>query len=823
MYSTSSSVTVSGAVKVTAVSSMQRATYSVVPGCVPVMSTPLSGVDYVLCAKPYLGRYVPPVPALVRENASSNGCSLMTLPLADSVVEYDQATFGIAPDPSCVPFRWATAMDSAYGLGIRGPEGGVQAWLFAPLPGRPEGVLNAGDTFTFSYHPLFQIGGWYEMFRHVTDDILAVRDVKRNYHSSLTDAIFNVQDLIMADWKYSGWNDRAMAHAYCELGPAVNAFNHSSPLTLIQNYLITGDRDWYAKRAIPTMAFCLSRSAWSVLPYPGPGGAEPSALTGPSGFPSSVYAGFYLMSRGRTPGYRPYGFPDEVVPWSMGRVNALFPDGVSLEFLEHLYRYRMTDEPEELAQAEEGAEAYIDAFVRTAPTRQISHVGFEIMGTAPYIPALLGLYETTGKPEYLDAAEEAGRRLIANGVWVQPRIPDGSVTIRADALKEAGFLHDPWHSGACVHGWNGDTRMILGHQFTGDVHGRFAPLVRTDAFDRIQDETVPAWLLSRVGLNVENAGQYSQKDIFRSPNITMNCYAPDLVRLSEYTGDPFFETVARHETIGRAANYPGYYIDHFSTIYMKPDYPYAGPDVSAIEYTHIPPYLAKIQDFLITQAWAWSGRRIEFPWVRQYAYAYFDNRIYGFEPGRFFDEDGMWIWLKRGLIEVDNMQIDWLGARKNGVFAAALMNEDDHPVEVTVALGKEIAGQGSLLRVATVYSATGEKSETRIENGLLALTVPAKSLVGFSVRSASVKAPRFASASLVDVSAMDPGLTVALPQGADDFGTGYVLQIDPESWFAYTFLPYTPDEIRSAVLHYRIGEGDWCVQKVDDYPFEHMQ
>ncbi|NQU43866.1 hypothetical protein HQ520_11315 [bacterium] len=786
--------------------------------------TDLKSVDYLLCGKPFLGRFIPPVSALVRENASSNGCSLMTLPLAGPAGGSSQATFGIAPDPDSVPFRWATAMDSVYGLGIRGSGGGVQTWLFAPLPGRPEGVLDAGDTFTFSYRPLFRIGGWYDMFRHVTDDILALRDVKKNYHSSLTDAIFNVQDLIMAEQKYSGWSDRAMAHAYCESWPVVNAFNHSSPLTLIQNYLITGDRDWYVRRAIPTMAFCLSRSAWTMMPYPGPGGGEPSALTGgPSGFPSSVYAGFYLMSRGRTPGYRPYGFPDEPAFWSMGRVNALFPEGVSLEFLEHLYRYRMTDEPEELARAEEGAEAYIDAFVRTAPTRQISHVGFEIMGTAPYLPALLSLYETTGKREYLDAAEEAGRRLIANSVWVQPRIPDGSVTIRADALKEAGFLHDPWHSGACVHGWNGSTRMILGYRFTDDVHGLRVPLVRTDAFDRIQDETVPAWLLSRVGLNVENSKQFSHRDIFRSPNITMNCYVADLIRLSRYTGDPFFETVARHETIGRAANYPGYYIDHFSTIYMKPDYPYKGPDVTAIEYTHFPPYLAKLQDFLISQAWSWSNEKIEFPWIRQYAYAYFDNRMYGFEPGRFFDEDGMWLWLKRGLIEVDDMQIDWLGARRDGLFAAALMNEDAQPAEVTVTLGEEIAGQGSLPRVATVYSATGRRSEKPIENGLLTVTVPPKGLVGFSVKSESVHSPRFASPGPIDYLGKDLEQTVALPRGDDDFSTGYVLQIDPDSWFAYTFLSDTPSEIQSATLHFRIGDGEWRSKRIDNYPFDHLE
>ncbi|NQU44803.1 hypothetical protein HQ520_16055, partial [bacterium] len=271
-----------------------------------------------------------------------------------------------------------------------------------------------------------------------------------------------------------------------------------------------------------------------------------------------------------------------------------------------------------------------------------------------------------------------------------------------------------------------------------------------------------------------------------------------------------------------SANYPGYYITHMSTIYMKPDYPYEGPSVSVIEYTHIPAYLAKLQDFLIAQAWSWSDQGIEFPWLRQYRYAYFDNKVYGFAPGKFFDQDDMWIWLKRGLIEVDNVQIDWLGARKEGLFAAALMNEDGMPIDVTVTLGDEITGGAPFSGTAAFYS-MGEAKTTTTVTGQFVLTVPAKGLVGVTVESDKVQQPRYAYADLTDVNSTDTGLTVALPQGGGDFGTGYVLQIDPYSYFAYTFLPYKPDEVQSAILYFRIGDGEWQSQTVGAYPFEHIQ
>ncbi|NQU43678.1 hypothetical protein HQ520_10355 [bacterium] len=785
--------------------------------------TEMTGVNYVLCAKPYLGKYIPPIPAIVRENVSSNATSLMSLAIAQPIAGLDEISYGVIPDPSSIPYRWANETNSLFGLGIRGPLGGAQPWLFAPLPGGEGSALDAGEIFSFTYRPLIQPGGWNDLFRHVTDDILEIRDVKKNYYASLTDTIFNVQDLILSEQQSSGWNEKAMAHAYVETpNGTINNYNHSSPLTLVQNYLFTEDRDWYVKRTIPTMAYNLSRPGkWIGLPSSEPLPTNPVSLTGIASWPSSVVGGFYLMSRGQTTAYRQAGFQGAFRRWGLGRMgNQGAPD---MTFMEEIYRYRFTQDPALLASARAGADEYIALFVDWTPDVIIAGSGFEIMTTAPWLPALLSMYEVTGETKYLDAAEDSARKLIAHGTWVQPKVPDGNVFLSAETLKSEGFFHDSEIAGSSVHGWNGDTRMILGYQFPGDHYPTGAPIERAPgAFDNLQDETVPAWLLSRVGRNMEHGPQLSPGG-FRSPNITMTCYTADLARLAEYTGESFYETVARHDTIGIAANYPGYYVDRMMTNYMKADYPFVGPDISCIEYTHIPPFLAKIEDFLITMAWTRSDKQVEFPWIRQYGYAYFDNKVYGFAPGRFFDLNAMWIWLKRGLIEVDNVQIDWLGARKNGLFAAALMNQDDQAINITVTLGNEITGGTALSGSATVYSAAGQKTTAPVSNSQLALTVPAKGIIGFTVESSAVLAPRFANSDLTDVDGVDTNQTIALPQGIGDFGPGYVLQIDPRSYFAYTVLPYKPDQVQTATLHFRIGEGAWQSVTVDSYPFEHIE
>ncbi|NQU44392.1 hypothetical protein HQ520_13970, partial [bacterium] len=493
--------------------------------------------------------------------------------------------------------------------------------------------------------------------------------------------------------------------------------------------------------------------------------------------------------------------------------------GGLLDFVEMIHRYKITGDPDMLAKAKERADEYVRDVVWKVPEGLIAGVSFELMSASPNVPALLNMYEITGESRYLDAARDAAGQLLANGTWVQPRVPEGDYLVDASALNERGLFHDPNRAISSVHGWNHTTRMILGYTFPDKIEGDVVVNRVPEVWERLKDETVPAWLVSRVGRNMEHGTQLAWPNGFDSPNITMNHYSVDFFRIGEYADDDLFRTIGRVENIGTAANYPGYYINNMMTLYMYEDYPYEGPDVTAIEYSHIAPYHIKLTDYLFTQAWAWSGRRIEFPWFRQYKYAYFDNKVYGHAPGTFFDVEGVWPWLKRGLITVDNKQIDWLGARKNDLFCAALMNEDLDPVTVTVTLGEEITGGRPFSGEATLYEKGGRKTTAPIREGKITVTVPARSLVGLTVESAAVKEPAFASVDFESLKNRKEGNAIALP-GEGDFGTGHVLQIDPRSWFAYSFIPNDAGELRNATLNYRIGEGNWRKEVIDKYPYE---
>ena len=62
---------------------------------------------------------------------------------------------------------------------------------------------------------------------------------------------------------------------------------------------------------------------------------------------------------------------------------------------------------------------------------------------------------------------------------------------------------------------------------------------------------------------------------------------------------------------------------------------------------------------------------------------------YGFAPGKFYDEDGMWLWLDRGIVTSSSNNTDYIAAKKDGVLALAFINEGNTSETVTLTLGEK--------------------------------------------------------------------------------------------------------------------------------------
>jgi hypothetical protein len=204
------------------------------------------------------------------------------------------------------------------------------------------------------------------------------------------------------------------------------------------------------------------------------------------------------------------------------------------------------------------------------------------------------------------------------------------------------------------------------------------------------------------------------------------------LRLYQYTKREIFRTYARNAVIGRFGNYPGYYAMGFSDIPQSADFPYKGPDVSSIYYHHIPPHLSFTLDFLITEAVERSNGKVSFPYSKQDAFVWFDNRIYGAGHGVVYDDKNVKLWMRKDLVQLNTVEVNYVTGISDDRFWILLSGEKEKAMEVSLKLGKQIPIQSPAS--ASLYSGNGAKpSSVRIAGDELNIQIPGKGFVAISI------------------------------------------------------------------------------------------
>ena len=720
-------------------------------------------------------------------------------------------TKGVVVDGTEVP-EWTYEENCEYMAGLRGASKGVIGTIAAPIMGNDDSKFKAGDTYSFSYRPVGYVGDWFESYKAVAEEVFNYHDARSNYYASLNDAIYNITDLMLDDL-YGGWDAKDMAHYNIE-GRDVTTV--SNPLAILQRYMLTEDEEILDKRAIPTLAFLIGKdgchfkksseeSVDSVGYTPNP----PLAIGGfNKTFPSSTFMGAYKLTSGMNPVL--LGVAEETKDSSR---NAYFSAQNALEL------YKFTGDSKYLEDAKKATDKYIAETVENEAYLKEERIWRTFVNVTYYpdLSIFLDMYEATGDKKYLDAAEKTGQMLAAC-TWV-PGLDNGKAegeyTIKADAV------YDRVKKGTNVmyYNWHGQNQWRVGGEY-----GNFKEedkYIRTSLLP--DEETVPAWLPTRVGLGLEQPFSFQTMD---SGHVMQSQWAPNMIRLSEYTGDDYYYTIAKNAIIGRFGNYPGYYVNNLVVHHMKPEYPYVGPDTTSIYYHHIPPFAAMLEDFLITDAWARSDKAIEFPKVIQQAYAWFTSAHYGFESGKVYDMEDMWLWNDRGIVNPDSVKLNYLPAKKDGLLAVAFMNTDNADVTSVISLGDKIEGGATYSGTAAVYDASGNKSTLEVKDGKFDVTVPAKGILTVALNIDTVKAPAYASYDYSDNTA-ELGATVT----EFNRGRAYTLQLTPAKYYAYVFTTDMDEkqektakaEFRavSATLKYTVnGKTETVV--CEQYPFDFL-
>lgn len=568
-------------------------------------------------------------------------------------------TIGLAADPSCLPMEWPQPDNADYGFALISPEGLVQPSVFQPVLGMPGSRLEKGQKLIVKWHILALSGDWRDAMAYASNHIMHVTDYRQPWRCSLTDAALNMIDLIKDD-QAGGW-DANLKGFYNIEAPGV--VTQAAPLSVISAALLAGDEHLWAERALPTLAFTLSRRGAhfaSALPeirqsYVNERSLE---LTVPGDYYMAAYwQGVHALLGEANPWIADLVLPDG----PNGRVRAqrsrMFPLWAEL-----LAAYRLNPTSERLEETCRQAEAWIDKEFNRPKTDLLPQSAFYNIDFYPLWWDLIDLYEETQNIKYLKAAEEGAFHTMA-GQWSHPRIDEAITVHPGSQFEGTGHI---W--------WRGTEKYRLGF-----------PRKPGDAPER----NVPGWVVSNIGLTFEQPSTYYGGGNGPFGMIMMCNFGPHLLRMYGHTGRDIYRIYARNAIVGRWANYPGYYQRGYTDLIQNPRYPYQGPDVTSIYYHHIPAHLMFTLDWLVTDIEVRSKGRIRFPYVSQHGYVWFSNRIYGTSAsllGQVFDDHGVQLGLDRSHVRVASKDINHIIARSSDHLWVILTNDAKREAMTTLTV-----------------------------------------------------------------------------------------------------------------------------------------
>src|SRR5690606_8816590 len=100
---------------------------------------------------------------------------------------------------------WGTSDYSPIGFSIKNAQNQVQPTAFAPILGMEDSKYKEGELIDRQFNLGILPAGWEKALTYISDSLYKVKDYRSQPQLSLTDAIFNMVDLVK-DENFGGWD-----------------------------------------------------------------------------------------------------------------------------------------------------------------------------------------------------------------------------------------------------------------------------------------------------------------------------------------------------------------------------------------------------------------------------------------------------------------------------------------------------------------------------------------------------------------------------------------------------------------------------------------
>jgi len=699
-------------------------------------------------------------------------------PIPTTFVTHDNVTIGIVADPAAIPFEpIPTSDNSNFGVLVRNARGDAQPILFAPVLGNKNSNMNAGDAYHFTMY-IFQekadIDASYEILART---LFGFKDHRYNTTVNLNTTIENMTAYCMSP--YAMFVDSLRGSSYATDVPgAVKNISGLHPLSVA---ILSDDENIYRQRARPMLEYGLSRERFLFSTNQAvKGQGTSSRLHGP-GVPLSDLSTTYTFSGNRMSFIRDAAI--KLYDTRENRILNLDATSYAVTWQNALYLYRATKDTGYLRLARQGADDYLRTRVAVRQkdfnTDTLSGGMFFWTSYTNQFMELYLLFKTTGDKRYLDAAWD-GARHFAQFCWLTPVIPDTKVVVNKGGL--------------------------VPRYRTGD---RFKDM-------RMPEELVDAWRVSEIGLTSESSATSSgHRAIF------MANHAPFLMRIAAEKNDRFLHDIARSAVVGRYESFPGYHINAGrTTAFEKKDFPERSLQelnaVTSLHYNHPWAHVAMLYDYLLADVYYVSKRAIDFPVEYAEGYAYCRSFIFGVNPGKFYNEDHVRLFMPKDIVTVSNIQANYITGYGNGKLYVALVNQRYSNERVTVRFNEAKAGMHKGRKyTAKLWKDNKPAGTVEIADGEITVDLSPEGITALAIEGVNIQ-PVFQKKIL---SQGDKAWSVDHAATGFENDRAVLFNFGDNLLSAYVWMEADSRKYPSATLEYAI-DGKWSSVTKTGYPYD---
>jgi len=213
-----------------------------------------------------------------------------------------------------------------------------------------------------------------------------------------------------------------------------------------------------------------------------------------------------------------------------------------------------------------------------------------------------------------------------------------------------------------------------------------------------------------------------------------------------------------------------------------------------------------------------SDTEIDFPSTYCEGYAYVQGKVFGHAPGQFYGEQGVWLWMPKGLVDLQHVEVNYLAARSDEKLYLAFTNQSAERVTTAVRLNQALLPL-SPRHTVKIWRDNRAADDFEMLDGQFDIEISPAGITAICIEHVPIQ-PRFQHRMHAASGSNEPTWKDAWHQQSVAGLTGMVISMGPELSSAYVYSRAELGKLASIELKYRIDDGPWQVAADESYPFE---